>query len=306
MTPGEPGTSGPQGGTGERALSGPFSRSPSSWRLRSSELTLDGPVVMGIVNVTPDSFSDGGSHGSVDDALRRAEAMVAEGAALVDVGGESTRPGAGAVPPDEELGRVLPFVEAAASRLGVPISVDTRKAGVARACLDAGAEVVNDVSALAHDPGMAAVVRDAGAGVILMHMRGDPATMAGLAAYGDVRAEVARVLRASLERALGQGIAEESIVLDPGIGFAKSAAHSLALLGDLDTILALGRPVLVGPSRKSFLGEVLGLPAGERLHGTVAACVVAYLQGARIFRVHDVAPVVQALAVVEAAERHRS
>jgi dihydropteroate synthase len=255
---------------------------------------------MGIVNLTPDSFSDGGRLSDVEAALDHARALVAEGATLVDVGGESTRPGASSVSEEEELARVLPFVRRASLELGVPLSVDTRKASVARAALEAGAAVVNDVSGFAHDPLMAGVVAEAGAGAVLMHMRGEPATMGTLATYGDVAAEVAAELRVAVERARRAGVPDEALVVDPGLGFAKTPAQSLALLGDLDPLHALGFPILVGPSRKSFLGAVLGVPPEERGPGTVAACVVAYLGGARIFRVHDVGPVAQALTVAQA------
>lgn len=263
-------------------------------------MLLDDPVVMGIVNLTPDSFSDGGLLRDVEEALDRARAMVAAGARMLDVGGESTRPGAREVPEREELARVLPFLERSVGEVGVPLSVDTRKAAVARAALEAGAAVVNDVSALAHDPRMASVVAETGAGAVLMHMRGDPATMEALTDYGDVRAEVAAELEAAVARAGAAGVDRRALVLDPGIGFAKTATQSLELLSDLGPLRALGFPILVGPSRKSFLGAVLGVPPLERAAGTAAACVVAYLGGARIFRVHDVEPVAQALAVAHA------
>ncbi|MHB1194044.1 MAG: dihydropteroate synthase [Longimicrobiales bacterium] len=271
-----------------------------SWRIRGGSLALDAPLVMGIVNLTPDSFSDGGLLGDLEAALDHARAMVSAGAAILDVGGESTRPGAAAVSEEEERARILPFVRRAAGELGVPVSVDTRKAAVARAALDEGASVVNDVSGLLFDPGMADVVAASGAGAVLMHMRGVPATMAGLTTYGGVSSEVAAELGAAVARARRAGISDEAVVLDPGLGFAKTPAQSLALLADLAPIHALGFPVLVGPSRKSFLGAVLGVPPERRATGTAAACVVAYLGGARIFRVHDVEPVVQALAVVRA------
>jgi dihydropteroate synthase len=270
------------------------------WRIRGGSLALDAPLVMGVVNLTPDSFSDGGLLGDLEAALDHARAMVSAGAAILDVGGESTRPGAAAVGEEEECARILPFVRRAAAELGVPVSVDTRKAAVARAALDEGASVVNDVSGLSFDPGLADVVAAAGAGAVLMHMRGVPATMAGLATYGSVSSEVAAELGSAVARARRAGISDEAVVLDPGLGFAKTPAQSLALLADLAPIHALGFPVLVGPSRKSFLGAVLGVPPERRATGTAAACVVAYLGGARIFRVHDVEPVAQALAVARA------
>jgi dihydropteroate synthase len=255
---------------------------------------------MGILNVTPDSFSDGGELPSAAEVLRRAERMIDEGAELLDVGGESTRPGATEVGAREEIERVVPAVEVLSREFDVPISVDTRKAEVAKAALAVGASVVNDVSALAFDPRMAGVVAESGAGVVLMHMRGTPADMRERAVYSDVTAEVRAELAEAVDRARAAGIRPEAIALDPGFGFAKDATQSLRLLGELKTIATLGFPMLVGPSRKSFLGEVLALPPKERAVGTAAACVLAYLGGARIFRVHDVAPVVQALAVAAA------
>jgi len=302
VTPPVGGTPRGSGGTDVEPDAGPPSRTRVAgvWRARGREIVLDHPVVMGVVNLTPDSFSDGGRRRDVEGALDAAEAMVAAGAELVDVGGESTRPGARAVPVGEELDRVLPFLERAVARLGTPVTVDTRKAEVARAALAVGAWAVNDVSGLFHDPRMAEVVAEAEAGMVLMHMRGGPADMARHAHYDDVGAEVAAELGASVARARAAGIPDEAVVVDPGIGFAKAAAHSLALLGDLAHVRALGFPILVGPSRKSFIGALLGVPPEERVAGTLAACVSAYLEGARIFRVHDVGPVVQALAVAAA------
>jgi len=263
-------------------------------------LELDNPRVMGILNLTPDSFSDGGELPTVEAALHRARRLVGEGAEILDVGGESTRPGARPVSPDEEMLRVVPVIEALSSFLPVPISVDTRNAPVAREALRAGASIVNDISGLAHDDGMASVVAEGEAGLVLSHMRGTPATMKELAVYEDVRREVREELERSLEVARMAGIPDARIAVDPGIGFAKTGIQSLILLGGLGELSPLGRPILVGPSRKSFIGEVTGAPPGERGPGTLAACVLAYLQGVRIFRVHDVAPLVQALAVTRA------
>jgi dihydropteroate synthase len=274
-----------------------------TWSIRGGTLALDAPVVMGIVNLTPDSFSDGGLLGDLEAALDHARSLVAAGAAILDVGGESTRPGAPPVPAAEERARILPFVRRAVAELGVPVSVDTRKAEVARAALEEGASVINDVSGLAFDPEMGGTVAASAAGVVLMHMRGEPATMAGMATYRSVAAEVAAELGSAVARARRAGISDEAVVLDPGLGFAKTAAQSLELVADLAPIHALGFPVLVGPSRKSFLGAVLGVAPDRRGAGTVAACVVAYLGGARIFRVHDVEPVAQALAVARAILR---
>lgn len=273
------------------------------WDLGGRTLDLSRPRVMGILNLTPDSFSDGGEVTTRDAALRRAEAFVSAGADLLDVGGESTRPGAPEVEPSEEMDRIVPFIRAAASRLSVPVSVDTRKAEVARAAVEAGATIVNDVSGLTHDPGMAPFVAEAGVGVVIMHMRGTPATMGSLAEYDDVVTDVVEELGERLRRAREAGIADSRIVVDPGIGFAKDAAQSLVLLREVRRIVDLGRPALVGPSRKSFLGAVLGTPTGDRLEGTLAACAAAHSGGARIFRVHDVEPVTRLLGVLEAVRR---
>jgi dihydropteroate synthase len=255
---------------------------------------------MGILNVTPDSFSDGGAYASVEAVVRRAEEMVREGAALLDVGGESTRPGAAEVSAEEEIARILPVIRMLRERLPVPVSVDTRKAEVARAALEAGAEVVNDISALS-DPAMARVMAASGAGVVLMHMRGTPETMQMNPTYDDVVREVTDELGRALERAVGAGIEPERIVVDPGIGFGKTGAHNLQLLARLAELGRLGRPVLLGVSRKGFLGSLLGGAApAERATATAAACVAGLLQGARIFRVHDVRVVREALTVAEA------
>ena len=272
----------------------------SVWRIGGLEMDLGTPRVMGILNLTPDSFSDGGELPTLEAALSRGRLLVEEGAEILDVGGESTRPGARPVPPDEQALRIIPFIQALSSFLPVPISVDTRNADVAREALRAGAKVVNDVSGLNHDEGMAAVVADEGGSLVLSHMRGTPATMRGLAVYQDVVGEVREELERSLELALSAGIPSDRIVVDPGIGFAKTGIQSMEILGRLGSLSSLGRPILVGPSRKSFIGEVTGAPTASRGPGTLAACVFAYLQGARIFRVHDVAPLVQALAVTRA------
>lgn len=272
----------------------------AAWRLRRGELSLREPVLMGILNVTPDSFSDGGRHRRPETALRRAVEMVDQGALIVDVGGESTRPGAAEVPAAEEMARVLPVIRMLRSELTISISVDTRKSEVARAALDAGADIVNDVSALG-DPEMAHVVAENGAGLVLMHMRGTPATMQREPSYDDVAGEVAGELRDSLERALAAGIEPERVVVDPGIGFAKDLRHNLVMLAELARLQELGRPILLGVSRKAFLGRLLGgVQPGERAVGGAAACVAGLLAGARIFRVHDVGVVREALLVAEA------
>jgi dihydropteroate synthase len=265
--------------------------------------------LMGIVNVTPDSFSDGGAFLDADAAIAHAHRLVAEGAEILDVGGESTRPGAAPVAEAEELRRVLPVVAGLAERgNSAQISIDTSKAAVARAALAAGASFVNDVSALRADPEMAGVVADSGAECCLMHMRGEPRTMQDDPRYEDVVDEVRAFLEERLAFAVGEGIAAERIMLDPGIGFGKTEAHNLELLRRLGEIAALGRPVVIGTSRKGFLGRILGRAAGraepvaveDRLAGTVASNVLAYERGASVFRVHDVAPVRDALAVAAA------
>jgi dihydropteroate synthase len=275
------------------------------WRIRDRTIALDRPVVMGILNVTPDSFSDGGRFFGVEEAVRRAREMAAEGADLVDLGGESTRPGSAEVPAEEEAARVVPVIRALREALpALPLSVDTRKADVAREALAAGAAVVNDVSGLA-DAGMADAVAPSGAGLVLMHMRGTPVTMQGLTDYADVVDDVAAELAASLARADAAGIARDRVVLDPGIGFAKTAEQNLELIASLRRLEArLGRPVLLGASRKAFIGALLGgIPAAERDAGTVGACVAGLARGARLFRVHDVRSARQALDVAWAILR---
>jgi dihydropteroate synthase len=257
------------------------------------------PSVMGVVNVTPDSFSDGGVNFAAEDAVATARRLVQEGAAIVDVGGESTRPGSEAVRVDEELRRVVPVLE---QLEGLPVSIDTAKAEVARRALELGAELVNDVTALRGDPLLATVVADAGAYLCLMHMRGEPRTMQLSPRYDDVVADVARFLDERLRFAVAQGIAEELICLDPGIGFGKTVEHNFELLRRLDELVALGRPIMVGISRKSSLGRIMGDP--EAATGTAAAsigaAVAAYERGATIFRVHDVADHVEALTAATA------
>jgi len=264
-----------------------------------------GPFLMGVVNATPDSFSDGGRFLDAEAAVAHALRLAGEGADLVDVGGESTRPGAAAVPAEEEIRRVVPVIERLRARgLSIPISIDTSKAAVARAALRAGADLVNDVRALA-DPDLARAVAEAGAPVVLMHMRGTPADMAERAHYRDVAAEVADELAGSMERAERAGVSRDRILLDPGIGFAKTAEQSLELLARLGELRALGRPLVVGPSRKSFIGKVTGAPVEARLPGTLAAVAAVVLAGAEVVRVHDVGPARQA-ALVAAAIRDRA
>ncbi|HEU4558754.1 MAG TPA: dihydropteroate synthase [Longimicrobium sp.] len=275
-----------------------------TWRIRGRALSLERPVLVGVLNVTPDSFSDGGRFHHVGPALARARQLLADGAHVLDIGGESTRPGSLAVSADEELARVLPVLRAIRSELDVLVSVDTKKAAVARAVLAEGADVINDVSALG-DAEMAVVVADSDAALVLMHMRGTPETMQSLASYGNVAAEVADELEPRVSAAVRAGIDAERIVVDPGIGFAKTAEQNLELIDGLGVLVErLGRPVLLGPSRKSFIGALLGgVAAAERDAGTVGACVAGLARGARIFRVHEVRAARQALAVADAIFR---
>ena len=260
--------------------------------------------VMGIVNVTPDSFSDGGLYIDSAAAIAHGLQLAAEGAAILDVGGESTRPGADPVSAQEELARVVPVIEGLhAAQPGLRISIDTSKAIVARAALDAGATLVNDVTALRGDPEIAGVVADAGVDVCLMHMLGEPRTMQRDPHYDEVVADVAAFLTERMTHAVAAGIAEQRILLDPGIGFGKTVEHNLALLARLDEIVALGRPVVIGTSRKSFLGRVTGRAVDDRLAATVATNVLAFERGATVFRVHDVAPIHDALAITTATVR---
>ncbi len=274
------------------------------WRCGRFALALDRPLVMGILNVTPDSFSDGGDHADPDAALSRAHAMAAEGADLIDVGGESTRPGAAPVGVEAELARVLPVVRALASRVALPVSIDTRHAAVARACVDVGASVINDVTGF-RDPEVLRVAAESDAGLVVMHMLGDdPATMQDGPHYTDVVAEVAEFLAGRAAALESAGIAPERIALDPGIGFGKTLEHNLALLRGLPALAALGYPVLVGASRKRFIGHILGEDDPKRrVAGSVGAAVYAALAGADIVRVHDVRETVEALKVVTAIGR---
>jgi len=263
-------------------------------------LPLEPPVVMGIVNVTPDSFTDGGLFLEPDAAVEHGERLAAQGAEIIDVGGESTRPGAEPVPEDEERRRIEPVVERLA-KAGHAISIDTTKLGVARVALDAGAKIVNDVSAFRSEPELAALVGERAAACCLMHMLGEPRTMQDEPRYDDVVADVKAFLEQRLSFAVSEGVPEERVWLDPGIGFGKTVGHNLELLRRLREIVAIGRPVVVGTSRKSFLGKLTGGKAeGERLAGTIATNVIALERGASVFRVHDVAAVVDALTVAAA------
>ena len=271
-------------------------------RRRNGEDAPVDPLVMGIVNVTPDSFSDGGQFLDAESAIAHGRELIAEGADILDIGGESTRPGAEPVDADEEIGRVIPVIEALAAD-GARISIDTTKAEVARRALDAGATIVNDVSAFRFDPELAAVVADAGATCVLMHMLGEPRTMQKDPRYEEVVTDVKRFLDERIAYATGAGVHEQDIWVDPGIGFGKTLGHNLELIARLDEIVAIGRPVVFGASRKSFLGKLTGRQVDERLAGTIAANIIAHERGARVFRVHDVGPTVDALKVAAATVR---
>jgi len=282
-----------------------YAEPPRCWAIAGRTLALEHPVLIGVVNVTPDSFSDGGRFTTVDRAVAQAERLVADGCELLDVGGESTRPGAVTVGEREEIARVAPVIEDLARRGLGPLSVDTRKAAVARAALGAGAAVVNDVSGLSFDPAMAGVLGTSEAGLIVMHMRGTPDTMDSLAVYRHVAAEVAAELGAATARAEAAGIGRERIVVDPGFGFAKTPEQNFRLLDELATLAGLGYPVAVGPSRKRFLGAATGRPVEDRDRATAVACALAWERGARLFRVHDAALAREALRVAAATTNAR-
>lgn len=264
-------------------------RNPLVWRCRGIELSLARPLVMGILNVTPDSFSDGGRHMTPDAAVEAALEMVDDGADIIDIGGESTRPGSDYVGEEEEIRRVLPVVKTLAEEAGIPISVDTRKASVARLALEAGAHIVNDVSALRDDPGMVSVVRETGAGAVLMHMAGTPKTMQDCPEYKDVVREVRAWLKRRLVAVVAQGVDPATIAIDPGIGFGKTTEQNLRLLAGLPRLATLGAPVLVGLSRKRFIGEITEEEVpDQRLSGSLTGMVWSLWHGASILRVHDV------------------
>jgi dihydropteroate synthase len=276
---------------------------PNGGRLELGVRTL----VMGIINVTPDSFADGGLRGDPARAIEDGLRMVADGADLLDVGGESTRPGAEPLPADEELRRVLPVVEGLARRAGVPISVDTYKAAVAREAVARGAAIINDISGLQYEPELGRVAADTGAALVLTHTRGRSRDMYDLAVYGDFIGEVTRELEQAIDRAVAAGVSRDRLIVDPGLGFAKRAEHSYAALAGLGRLAALDRPILVGPSRKSFLREATGdRPPAERVWATAAAVSAAVLAGAHLVRVHDVremVDVVRTADLIRAARR---
>ncbi|HMA53287.1 MAG TPA: dihydropteroate synthase [Acidobacteriota bacterium] len=264
-----------------------FSLGPRTW-------------LMGVVNVTPDSFSDGGAYFDAAKAVDRGLELAAEGADIIDVGGESTRPGSRPVPEAEEIGRVVPVIGALRLKTQALLSVDTTKAAVARAALDAGADIVNDTSAFRFDPAMPGVAARSGAGVVLMHMQGTPLTMQESPHYDDLIGEIREFLAERLRVAAAAGIPAERVIVDPGIGFGKSFDHNLEILRRQELFHELGRPLLLGFSRKAFLGRILGRPPAERLEGTIAAAVLSVERGAHILRVHDVGPVARAVRAAEA------
>jgi dihydropteroate synthase len=274
-------------------------------RMRDYTLTLGKhAVVMGILNVTPDSFYDGGRYADPEAALAGAIEMTRGGAEIIDVGAESTRPKAAPVTAEEEIVRMRPVVKALLEAGGVPVSIDTRKSLVAREMLGLGAHMINDVSGLSFDPDMARVIRDFDVPVVIMHMRGGPENMQDFTDYDDVVGDVKREIAEKINAAEKAGIRSDRIIIDPGIGFSKTAGQCLELIARLDEFLDLGKPILLGPSRKSFIGKTLGLASEDRLEATVASCIVGVSKGAAIVRVHDVDQVARALRMFEALTRH--
>ncbi len=269
--------------------------------LRSRDIDLEQKVVvMGILNVTPDSFYDGGRYTGEDEALARVEEMIGEGADIIDVGGESVRPGVDPIGLDEELGRVIPVIEKIKRQFSIPICVDTYKAEVARQAIEEGAEMVNDISALRFDPDLRKIVAGYGVPVVLMHIKGTPKNMQDNPRYGSLMEEIISYLDSSIKLAEEAGADGRGIIVDPGIGFGKTTAHNLEILRRLEELASLGKPILVGLSRKSFIGNVLGLPQEERLEGGLAATCMAVWRGARLVRTHDVSPTRRAVDMVQA------
>ncbi len=280
---------------------------PSFWFCRGRRLSFTRPLLMGVVNVTPDSFSDGGVYFSCQSAIRRGMELAEQGADILDIGGESTRPGASPVSAEEEIRRVAPVLEALAKKLDLPLSIDTTKGKVARAVLDLGVSIINDISALGADREMERVALESGAGIILMHRRGTPQTMQRNPRYGNVVREILRFFRRRLFEIGRLGISPSRIAIDPGIGFGKTVRHNLEILVSLPRLAALGRPLVIGTSRKSFIGKILNPrdppPPRERIFGTAATVAASVLGGARIIRVHDVREMREAALVAEAIRR---
>ena len=270
------------------------------WKTKAVTFTFERPLMMGILNLTPDSFYDGGRFLNPDQALEQAFRLIQDGANILDLGAESTRPGAKSVSEEEELNRLLPVLDRLKGQVQVPLSVDTTKSGVARCALEHGAHIINDVSGLRQDPELARAVGEFGAGLVLMHRRGTPETMQLMSDYNDLIGDVSCELSKSIEVAESYGVSLDQIIIDPGIGFSKTAEQNLELLEHLNEFKRLGRPILIGPSRKSFIAAVTKAAPDKRLFGTVAASVLAFERGANIFRVHDVWAVREALLVAEA------
>lgn len=279
------------------------------WHIRGRELSLDKTLVMGILNLTPDSFSDGARYASSDDALKRAEQMISEGADIIDVGGESSRPGSKPVEADEEISRVVPVIEAISKCFDTPISIDTYKSPVARAAVDAGAAIVNDISAFRFDQAMPAAVAELKTGVVLMHSRGSFETLHSTPPADDIFDDVTREFRRAIDLARAAGIADEAVALDVGIGFGKTLEQNLALISGIDKLKKefATYPFLIGTSRKSFIGKLLGgAPVDQRLSGSLATAVIAARSGVRIVRTHDVGETVQAMRIVDALNTSQS
>jgi dihydropteroate synthase len=259
--------------------------------------------IMGVLNVTPDSFSDGNQYFDKDEAIRKGLHLVEEGSDIIDIGGESTRPGSESIPAEEEILRTLPVITALRERTDVLISIDTTKSEVARAALDAGADIINDISALRFDSQMASLAAQEDVPIILMHMKGTPQTMQVKPSYEDALLEIKAFLKESIDRAVASGIKKDKIIIDPGIGFGKRLKDNLTLINNLEILEDLGQPILIGVSRKSFIGTILGSPPQERLEGTIASAILSVVHGAHILRVHDVASVKRAVRVTEAIMR---
>ena len=286
----------------------PAARVSAFWQTSRRQICLELPLVMAILNVTPDSFSDGGKFVSIDDALRQAEGQIAEGADIIDIGGESTRPGSERVAAEIEMGRVVPVIEAISRRFDVPISIDTSKSTVAAAAMDVGAEIINDISGLRFDAGIADVAARTNAGLVLMHSCGEFETMHSKPPVDDIFAEVSADLNRSVHAARAAGVKDENIVLDVGIGFGKTLEQNLELIAKLDRLVNefAAYPILVGTSRKSFIGKILGgFPPSERLGGSIASALIAIQNGARIVRVHDVKETVAAIKTADAIAREK-
>jgi dihydropteroate synthase len=279
-----------------------MSRKPKVWRHRTGEIVLDRTRIMGVLNVTPDSFSDGGAYLEPEFAITRALALVDEGADLIDIGGESTRPQSDPVPTDEEWRRIGPVLKEVAAKVDVPISVDTRKPEIASKALALGADIVNDVTGL-QAPAMVRIVARAHAGAVVMHMRGDPKTMQENPSYTDVVEDVRDALRARAKAVIAAGVAPDTLAIDPGIGFGKTLGHNLALLSHLDAFVALGYPVVISASRKSFIEKLGAGGSGERLPGSLAAATIAVSHGVQVVRAHDVRDTVRAMRVADAILR---